>query len=178
MPPNENIGNSHLHWQSFLSTIEYGYEKLPFRMVLDVSNDTGLYKMFPITVGIFDVIFGRVMTKFCDISYIKGRNASTAQAFFQIVDYILTKNGVKWNNCTSLGLDNTNANIGDRSSIKTRALEKNLAIKISRLPCHVLHKAAIKASTTFAKITKFCIKDHCVDLHYWFEKSSKRKISP
>ena len=33
----------------------------------------------------------------------------------------------------------------------------------------------MKASTAFAKITKFYIEDHCVDLHYWFQKSSKRK---
>ena len=33
----------------------------------------------------------------------------------------------------------------------------------------------MKASTAFAKTTKFNIEDHCVDLHYWFEKSSKQK---
>ena len=45
-------------------------EKFPFSMMLDASNDTGLYKMFPITVRIFDVNFGRVMTKFYVINYI------------------------------------------------------------------------------------------------------------
>ena len=76
-------------------------------MMLDASNDTGLYKMFPITVRIFDVNFGWVMTKFYDINYMKGRDANTAQALFQSVDDILAKNGVQWNNSTSLGLDNT-----------------------------------------------------------------------
>ena len=33
----------------------------------------------------------------------------------------------------------------------------------------------MKASTAFAKTKKFNIEDHCVDLHYWFEKSSKQK---
>ena len=139
--------------------MEYGHEKFPFSMVLDASNDTGLYKMFPITVHIFDMNFGRVMTKFYDINYMKGRDASPAQALFQSADDILAKNGVQWNNCTSLGLDNTNTNIGNRNSIKTKALDKNPTIKISGCPCHVLYNAAMKASAAFAKIIKFDIED-------------------
>ena len=60
-------------------------------------------------------------------------------------------------------------------SLKQRVLEKNPKIKISGYPRHVLHNTAMKASTAFAKITKFDIEDHCADLHYWFEKSSKQK---
>ena len=59
--------------------------------------------------------------------------------------------------------------------LKQRVLEKNPKIKISGYPRHVLHNTAMKASTAFAKITKFDIEDHCADLHYWFEKSSKQK---
>ena len=139
--------------------MEYGHEKFPFSIMLDASNDTGLYKMFPITVHIFDMNFGRVMTKFYDINYMKGRDASPAQALFQSADDILAKNGVQWNNCTSLGLDNTNTNIGNRNSIKTKALDKNPTIKISGCPCHVLYNAVMKASAAFAKIIKFDIED-------------------
>ena len=57
----------------------------------------------------------------------------------------------------------------ENNSIKTRALEKNPTIKISGCPCHALHDAA------FAKITKFDIEDHCVDLYYWLENSNKSK---
>ena len=150
-------------------------KKFPLSMMLDASNDTGLYKMFPITVSIFDLNFVRVMTKFYDNNYLKGQDASTAQALFQGVDDILTKNGVQWKNCTSLGLNNTNTNIGNQNFIKTKALEKNPTVKISGCPCHVLHSTAMKASATFAKITKFDIEDHCADLHYWFEKLIRRK---
>ena len=77
-----------------------------------------------------------------------------------------------------MGLDDTNANTGNRNLIKTKALEKNSTIKILGCPCHVLHNAAMKkASTAFAKTTKFDIEDHCVDLHYWFNNSSKQKSS-
>ena len=44
--------------------------------------------------------FGRVMTNFYDITYLKGQDTSTAQAPFESVDDILAKNGVHWNNCT------------------------------------------------------------------------------
>ena len=66
-------------------------QKLPFSTMLDASNDAGLYKMYPIIVRIFDVNFGRVMTKFYDLNYMKWRVASTAQAHFQSVDNIVTK---------------------------------------------------------------------------------------
>ena len=85
---------------------------------------------------------------------------STAQDFFQGVD------DVEWNNCTSLGLDNHKTNISKRNSIKARALEKNPTIKISGRPCHQLHNTAMKASSAFAKFTKFDIENHCVDLNY------------
>ena len=103
------IGNN------FFQQLNTDMQKLPFSMMLDASNDTGLYKMFPITARIFDVNFGRVMTKFYDINYMKGRDASRAQTLFQSVDDILAKNGVQWNNCTSLGRDNTSTNIGNRN---------------------------------------------------------------
>ena len=38
-----------------------------------------------------------------------------------------------------------------------------------------VHNAAGKGATAFANVTGFNIEDHCVDLFYWFDKSSKRK---
>ena len=76
---------------------------------------------------------------------------------------------------TSIGLDNTNTNIGDHNSIKSRALERNPEIVISGCPCHILHNTASKAADGFAAVSDFSVEDHCVDLYYWFDKSSKRK---
>ena len=45
----------------------------------------------------------------------KGWDASTTKTLFQSVADILPKNGVRWNKCTSLGLDNTNTNISNRN---------------------------------------------------------------
>ena len=72
-------------------------------------------------------------------------------------------------------MDNTNANIGDRNSLKTRARAKNEDIIIAGCPCHILHNASGKASEAFFAETNFDVTDHSVDLFHWFEKSSKRK---
>ena len=50
----------------------------PFSVMLDASNDTRLYKMFPVTVHMYDVKFTRTMTKFLDMNKLVGREASTA----------------------------------------------------------------------------------------------------
>ena len=44
----------------------------PFSIMLDGSNDTGLAKMFPVTVRVFDINFKRVMTKFPDMNVMEG----------------------------------------------------------------------------------------------------------
>lgn len=44
--------------EELISTMKTG----PFSIMLDASNDTGLYKMFPVTVRIFDTNFDRIMT--------------------------------------------------------------------------------------------------------------------
>ncbi len=99
-------------------------QNLPYSLMLDSSNDNGLEKMFPVTVRIYDVNFGRVLTKFLDMNLLEGREASTADAMFQSVDELLERNSIDWDFCVAIGLDNTNVNIGDHNSIKSRAKEK------------------------------------------------------
>ena len=148
----------------------------PFSIMVDGSNNAGLEKMFPICVHIFDVNFNRIMTKCIDMNMLEGRDASTAEHMFTSIENQLRKNELSWDMVTSIGLDNTNANIGDHNSIKSRALERNPEIVISGYPCHVLHNPDSKAADAFAAISDFSVEDHCVDLYYWLDKSSKRKF--
>ena len=148
---------------------------MPFSIMLDGSNDNGLEKMFPITVRIFDINFSRVMTKFFDINLLTGREASTAETMFNSVNAQLTKHGIPWDYCIGIGLDNTNANIGEHNSIKSRARNKNKNIVIAGCPYHIIHNASQKGSVEFSEQTNFDVEDHCVDLYYWFDKSAKRK---
>ena len=148
-------------------------QEMPYSLMLDGSNDTGLSKMFPIIVQVFDVNFNRVMIKFFDMDLIDGIGASTAEAMFQSVDNQLSNHDISWDYCLAIGLDNTNVNIGDHNSIKPRAKEKNGSIVIAGCPCHILHNALCKAGEMFSQLTNFNIEDHTVDLFHWFDKSSK-----
>ena len=109
---------------------------MPYSLMVDGSNDAGLSKMFPITVRVFDVNFNRVMTKFFDMDLIDGTDTSTAEAMFQSVGNQLSNHDINWDYCLAIGLDNTNVNIGDHNSIKSRAKEMNGKVVIAGCPCH------------------------------------------
>ena len=159
----------------FFEELKFDMQEMPYSLMLDGSNDNGIQKMFPITVRIFDVNFSRIMTKFLDMNLLEGRDASTADVMFESVNNFLSENDIQWDHCMAIGLDNTNVNIGDHNSIKSRAKEKNEDIVIAGCPCHILHNASGKAATAFSEVTDFDVEDHCVDVFYWFDKSSKRK---
>ena len=141
-------------------------QNMPYSLMLDVSNDNGIQKMFPITVRIFDETFSRIMTKFFDMNLLEGRDASTADVMFESVDNVLATNDIQWDHWIAIGLDNTNVNIGEHNSIKSHAKEKNEDIIIVGCPCHILHNASAKAAMAFLEVTGFDVEDHCVDLFY------------
>ena len=92
--------------------------------MLDASNDNGLAKMYPINIRIFDINCSCVMKTFFDMNLIEGVNASIPAAMFPSVDKLFQKFQIKWEYYLAIVVDNTNANIGDHNSIKSRALKK------------------------------------------------------
>ena len=50
---------------------------------------------------------------------------------FPSVDKLFIKYDISWDFITGLGIDNTNANIGEHNSMKSRAIEKNHNIFIA-----------------------------------------------
>ena len=81
--------------------------------------------MYPVTVRIFDVNFNRIMKKFFDMNFVEGTDAPTAANMFDSVNSLFERYNIQWDHCMGIGLDNTNANIGERDSIKSRARQKN-----------------------------------------------------
>uniref|UniRef100_H3A606 HAT C-terminal dimerisation domain-containing protein n=1 Tax=Latimeria chalumnae TaxID=7897 RepID=H3A606_LATCH len=65
--------------------------------------------------------------------------------------------------------------MGKHNSLMSRAKEKNKDIYICGIPCHITHDMASKASAEFAQETGFDLDDFCIDVSYWFVKSTKRK---
>ena len=143
--------------------------------MLDSSNDTGLAKMFTVTVRVFDINFNCVMAKFFDMYAMEGKDVSTATAMFKSVDDLFSKFDLHWKCVTSIGVDNANSNIGRHNSIASWAKEKSKKIIIVGCPCHVLHNAAGKAAEEITKASVFDFEDHCIDLFFWFDKSTKTK---
>ena len=109
-------------------------KELLFSVMLDGSNDSGILKMFPVTVEIFDDNFSRAMTKFVDMNLLEGPNASTAEFMFKSVDELFNEHSISWDTVTAIGVDNTNANIGAHNSIKSRVLERNPNVFCVRMP--------------------------------------------
>ena len=113
------------------------------------ATDTGLEKMYPAAVRIFDINCGRVATRFLDMCT---TSSSTAEGIFTVLNGKLVELldcANPWDFCTSVGVDNTSVNIGTRNSLKTRIVEKNPAIFFNGCPCHIIHNAARKASEDF-----------------------------
>ena len=64
-------------------------------MCIDGSNDTGLEKMNPITVKLFEVNRGRVMARFLDMCLTSGVQAATAESIFNEMEKVLLDNGIE-----------------------------------------------------------------------------------
>ena len=143
--------------------------------MLDGSNDTGVLKMFPVTVRIVDTNHQRIFTKFFDMNLMEGWDVSTVAEMFSSIDKLFIKHGISWDLVADLRVDNTDTNIGEHNSLKSRASEKNHNIFIVGCPCHILQNASCKSGSVFTSVTGFDIEQHYVDLFYWFDKSSKKK---
>ncbi len=147
----------------------------PFSVSIDGSNDTGLEKMNPLMVRIYDTNRNRVVTQFLDMCTSSSSTAENLYTTFDTKLQELLENANPWGLCTSVGVDNTSVNIGVRDSIKTRVLGRNSSIFFSGCPCHILHNAAQKSGDAFRNSCSFDVEEFTIDLYYWFDKSTKRK---
>ena len=68
----------------------------PFSILIDGSNDTGLEKMNPITVRIFDIRRGTVQSKFLDMCTTTGPTRGNAEEIFAKMNQVLSACDVSW----------------------------------------------------------------------------------
>ena len=163
--------------EAMMPALKLSLKEQPYALVNDGTSDTELKKMNSVCAQIFDVknISKRVEFKFYDMCATSGEHCSKASTLFDAIDNTLTKDGLDWDNVVSIGLDNTNANIGNKNSIKSRIFEKNSACFIAGCNCHLVHLAAGKGGVAHSKISGFSCEDHQVDLYYFFRGSTRRK---
>ena len=144
-----------------------------FSLMVDGSNDSGLEKMNPLTVRIFDR--NSINTYFLDMCPMA---SSTAEGIFTGMNSRLAKLlGIEnpWMNCTAVGVDNTSVNIGVRNSLKVCVQARNPSIYFNGCPCHIIHNAGQKGAEQFSMLAGFDVEEFVVDIFYWFDKSTKRK---
>ena len=146
----------------------------PFSLLVDESNDTGVEKLNPLTVKIFDITRQQV-SHYLDMCTTSGRDCGTSVAIFGKIDSALNRYDIPWRNCVGFGVDNTSVNIGLRHSIMTHVQQKNAECYFMGCPCHLVHNIAGHASEALQKPAGFDVEDLCVDVFYWFDKSTKRK---
>ena len=124
----------------------------PYALSVDASNDTGLQKMNPVTVRIYDVNSGSVGQKFLDMCLTSGPDAGKAKSVFDKINDVLIREGIPWDNCIAFGVDNTNSNIGAQNSIKSRVLEVNASVYFVGCPCHIIHIIRHKKPVNVSKM--------------------------
>ena len=145
----------------------------PYSLGTDGSNDSGIDKMNPICIKIFDANRLKTITcHFFNMCLTSGVDCAKAAIIFSSIEKKFEVYEIPWENCISLSVDNTNSMIGKRNSVASRLLEKNNNIFIGGCPCHLAHLAASKAHDIFCD---YIVENVMIDLYYWFDKSAKRK---
>ena len=76
-----------------------------------------------------------------------------------MIDSIFQSDGIPWQNCPSLSVDNTNAMVGKRNSVGSRFSEKCPNVFIGGCPCHLAHIAASTGNDAFSKCIGLNVED-------------------
>lgn len=105
----------------------------PFSLATDGSNDSGLQKMNPLTLHIYDLNRGRVATQLLDMCL---TSSFTVESVYMKICDTLQCFAINWDNCVGFGADNASVNLGQSNFIKTRVLQQDPSIYFVGCLCH------------------------------------------
>lgn len=141
----------------------------PYSLATDGSTDYGDSKLYPIVVKYYDKSVGRILTVLLCMP--ECTEASTGENIFKLIDSVLIKRNIPFENCMSFAADNANVMQGMNQGVAGFLFRKCPSIYIMKCPCHLIHLAAEKAAAQLP----MHVEDTIVDIYYYLDKSSKRK---
>ena len=127
-------------------------KKDPFALAINGSSDSGVEKMNPLSVRLFDNLCGIVCTRLLDMCM---SSSATANSIFSKLNEAFSHRGISWQNCVGISLDNTSVNMGCHNSISTKVQSANSSIYIMGCPCHIVHNNAVKADDAFERYDSY-----------------------
>ena len=77
----------------------------PFSLLVDGSTDTGLEKLNPLTVRIYDNSTKMVTTQLLDMCTTMGRDCGTASTIYSKINSVITHLNIPWSNCVGFHND-------------------------------------------------------------------------
>ena len=85
----------------------------------DGSSDSSLEKMNSMCIHIFDIErSNKIEIKYFNMRTTSGEHCSTPESLFNAIDNAFNSHEISWEQCVSIGLDNTNVNVRVKNSIK------------------------------------------------------------
>ena len=148
----------------------------PFSIVNDDSDNCGLSKMNPVCVYIFDVQQNKQMEMtFFSMCSTLGEDYWKSKTLFDSINNTFGNNGMDWENVELVGLNNTNINMGEHSSLKNRIHTENLETFIDGYNCQLAHIAVCKGEQGYCSATGFDCEEHQINLFYFFRNNRGEK---
>ena len=81
----------------------------PYSVGHDCSNDTGIQKMNPVSIRVFDVKRSKtVRDNFFNMCLTEGKDSIKSSKIIEAIEASFEKEDMPWNNCVALSVDNTN----------------------------------------------------------------------
>ena len=157
-----------------LNELVTAMKQQPYSLSVDAYNDTGLSKMNPVTVWIFDVSWKTVSQKFLDLCLTKRVDASKSKEIFDAIQNTLERYKIPWIIVLLLVWIIPTV-ILELNTPSNQVVDVNPTVYFVRCPCHIIHNAAQKATEAFREMCGVDIEDCCVYYNYWFDKITKWK---
>lgn len=150
----------------------------PFTISTDGSNDRGSHvKYYPIGVRYYDHEIGKVIYTCISLSsnvVIENEKTeyvpSTGLGIFKLLDLSISKLNLSWDQCIGFSCDNTNSMVGIHNGVAAHIRSVNPKLTLVGCPCHLIHKAADKATQELG----IDVASFFTDVFYFLDKSSKR----